>query len=72
MIELKTSREIGQLREAGRVVAEALAAVRAHAGVGVMLGRAGPGRSKGHQGVPGRNRPSSATTPRGRRPPSPG
>ncbi|HEX4216727.1 MAG TPA: type I methionyl aminopeptidase [Acidimicrobiales bacterium] len=37
MVELKTSREIGLLREAGRVVAEALAAVRERAAVGVTL-----------------------------------
>jgi len=37
VIELKTSREIGVLREAGRVVAEALAAVRRRAEVGVTL-----------------------------------
>ncbi|MCU1493264.1 MAG: methionine aminopeptidase [Acidimicrobiaceae bacterium] len=37
MIELKTPREIALLREAGRVVASALAAVRAHAAVGVSL-----------------------------------
>jgi len=37
VIELKTSREIGVLRQAGRVVAEALAAVRERAGVGVTL-----------------------------------
>ncbi len=37
MIELKTSREIGVLRRAGRVVAEALAAVRQRAAVGVAL-----------------------------------
>ena len=37
MVELKTSREIGVLREAGRVVAEALAAVRERAAVGVTL-----------------------------------
>ena len=37
MIELKTSREIGVLRQAGRVVAEALAAVRQRAAVGVTL-----------------------------------
>jgi len=37
VIELKTSREIGVLREAGRVVAEALAAVRQRAAVGVTL-----------------------------------
>lgn len=37
MVELKTSREIDVLREAGRVVAEALAAVRERAAVGVTL-----------------------------------
>jgi methionyl aminopeptidase len=37
MVELKTSREIGLQREAGRVVAEALAAVREKAEVGVTL-----------------------------------
>jgi methionyl aminopeptidase len=37
VIELKTSREIGVLRQAGRVVAEALAAVRERAAVGVTL-----------------------------------
>jgi methionyl aminopeptidase len=37
VVELKTSREIGLLREAGRVVAEALAAVRERATVGVTL-----------------------------------
>ena len=37
MVELKTSREIGLLREAGRVVAEALAAVRERATIGVTL-----------------------------------
>jgi methionyl aminopeptidase len=37
MVELKTSREIALLREAGRVVAEALAAVRERAEVGVTL-----------------------------------
>lgn len=37
MVEIKTSREIGVLREAGRVVAEALAAVRERAAVGVTL-----------------------------------
>jgi len=37
MVELKTEREIAQQREAGRVVAEALAAVRGKAEVGVTL-----------------------------------
>lgn len=37
MVELKTRRELAVLREAGRVVANALAAVRAHAEVGVTL-----------------------------------
>ena len=37
MVELKTPREIAVLREAGRVVAEALAAVRERAEVGVTL-----------------------------------
>jgi methionyl aminopeptidase len=37
MVELKTPREIGIQREAGRVVAEALAAVRDRADVGVTL-----------------------------------
>ena len=37
MVELKSSSEIGLLREAGRVVAEALAAVRERAAVGVTL-----------------------------------
>lgn len=37
MVELKTSREIGLLRDAGRVVAQALAAVRERAEVGVTL-----------------------------------
>lgn len=37
MVELKTSEEIGLLREAGRVTAEALAAVRDRAAVGVTL-----------------------------------
>jgi methionyl aminopeptidase len=37
VVELKTSREIGLLREAGRVVAQALAAVRQVAAVGVSL-----------------------------------
>jgi methionyl aminopeptidase len=37
VIELKASREIGLLREAGRVVAEALATVRERATVGVTL-----------------------------------
>jgi methionyl aminopeptidase len=37
MVELKTPREIQLMREAGRVVAEALAAVRASADVGVTL-----------------------------------
>ena len=37
MVELKTSREIALLREAGRVVAEALAAVRERAEVGITL-----------------------------------
>jgi len=37
MVELKTPRELALLREAGRVVAEALAAVRSHAAVGVTL-----------------------------------
>jgi methionyl aminopeptidase len=37
VVELKTPREIALLREAGRVVAQALAAVRAHAEVGVSL-----------------------------------
>ncbi|MGC9963100.1 MAG: M24 family metallopeptidase, partial [Acidimicrobiales bacterium] len=37
MVELKTSREIGLMRDAGRVVAEALAAVRDAAAVGVTL-----------------------------------
>lgn len=37
MIELKTSGELAAMREAGRVVADALAAVRAHAEVGVSL-----------------------------------
>ena len=37
MVELKTRSEIAAMREAGRVVAQALAAVRAHAAVGVTL-----------------------------------
>ena len=37
MVELKTRSEIEAMREAGRVVAQALAAVRAHAAVGVTL-----------------------------------
>ncbi|HEY0640499.1 MAG TPA: type I methionyl aminopeptidase [Pseudonocardiaceae bacterium] len=37
MIELKTRSEVDALREAGRVVARALAAVRAHAAIGVSL-----------------------------------
>ncbi len=37
MIELKTDRELEVLAEAGRVVAEALAAVRCHAAIGVSL-----------------------------------
>jgi methionyl aminopeptidase len=37
MIELKTSRELALLREAGRVVAQALAAVHVHAEVGMSL-----------------------------------
>lgn len=37
LIELKTPTELAALREAGRVVARALAAVRAAAGVGVSL-----------------------------------
>jgi methionyl aminopeptidase len=37
MVELKTPREIALLREAGRVVAEALAAVRKRAEVGITL-----------------------------------
>lgn len=37
MIELKTSGELDAMRHAGRVVADALAAIRAHAGVGVRL-----------------------------------
>ncbi|WP_033346286.1 type I methionyl aminopeptidase [Catenuloplanes japonicus] len=37
MIELKSPTEIAALREAGRVVARALAAVRAHADLGVSL-----------------------------------
>src|SRR6478609_5044632 len=37
MIEIKTSRQIVVLREAGRVVAQALAAVRAAAEIGVSL-----------------------------------
>jgi methionyl aminopeptidase len=37
MVELKTPREISLLRQAGRVVAEALAAVRERAEVGVAL-----------------------------------
>jgi methionyl aminopeptidase len=37
MVELKTAREIGVQREAGRVVAEALAAVRERAEVGITL-----------------------------------
>jgi hypothetical protein len=37
MVELKTSREITLLRQAGRVVAEALSAVRERAEVGVTL-----------------------------------
>jgi methionyl aminopeptidase len=37
MVELKTSRELALLREAGRVVAEALAEVRDRAEVGVTL-----------------------------------
>ncbi|MGP4018896.1 type I methionyl aminopeptidase [Saccharopolyspora sp. 5N708] len=37
MIELKTPTEIDVLREAGRVVAQTLHAVRAHAGVGTPL-----------------------------------
>ena len=37
MVELKTPDEIDAMREAGRVVAQALAAVRAHAAVGMRL-----------------------------------
>ncbi|MFF7081170.1 type I methionyl aminopeptidase [Streptomyces lavendulae] len=37
MVELKTNREIDEMRAAGRVVARALAAVRKAAGVGVSL-----------------------------------
>jgi methionyl aminopeptidase len=37
MVELKTRAEIDAMREAGRVVARALAAARAHAAVGVTL-----------------------------------
>lgn len=37
MIELKSAKEVSSLREAGRVVARALAEVRAAAGVGVSL-----------------------------------
>jgi methionyl aminopeptidase len=37
MVELKTSAELAAMREAGRVVATALAAVRAEAAVGVSL-----------------------------------
>jgi methionyl aminopeptidase len=37
MVKLKTPRDIGVLREAGRVVAEALAAVRERAEVGISL-----------------------------------
>jgi methionyl aminopeptidase len=37
VIELKTATELGAMREAGRIVANALAAVRAHAAVGVRV-----------------------------------
>jgi len=37
MVELKTSKEIEAMRAAGRIVAQALAAVRAHADVGIRL-----------------------------------
>lgn len=37
MIELKTTNELAAMREAGRIVARALAAVREHAEVGVSL-----------------------------------
>lgn len=37
MVELKTPGEIEAMRAAGAVVAEALATVRAHAGIGVRL-----------------------------------
>ena len=37
MVKLKTPRDIAVLREAGRVVAEALAAVRQRAEVGITL-----------------------------------
>lgn len=37
MIELKTAQELEVMRESGRVVAKALAAVRAHSAVGVSL-----------------------------------
>ncbi|HEY2766524.1 MAG TPA: type I methionyl aminopeptidase [Pseudonocardiaceae bacterium] len=37
MIELKTSAELDAMRQAGRVVAHALAAIRAHAGVGMSV-----------------------------------
>ena len=37
MVKLKTPRDIAVLREAGRVVAEALAAVRERAEVGITL-----------------------------------
>ncbi|GAA4228991.1 methionyl aminopeptidase [Streptosporangium album] len=37
MVEIKTAAELDAMREAGRVVAEALAAVRAHATTGVSL-----------------------------------
>jgi methionyl aminopeptidase len=37
VIELKTATELDAMREAGRIVADALAAVRAHAAVGVRV-----------------------------------
>lgn len=37
MVELKSAVEIQALREAGRIVAQALAAVKEHAGIGVSL-----------------------------------
>lgn len=68
MVELKTDTSIDEMREAGRVVAQALAAVREKAAVGVSLLELD---SVAHDVLRAADAssPSSATAPRSPRPP---
>jgi methionyl aminopeptidase len=50
MVELKTDTELEAMREAGRVVARALQAVRAHAAVGVSLRELDAVAAEDHRG----------------------